>query len=436
MLGVDDPTLVKMVGDLGEAEQRRLSMLQTITETNPLVTALDDQINALKNGINSSIKNFKQGLEITKNQLRQRNSQFESSISRVPSQERGLLDVMRQQHLQDTLYMYLLQKREEVGMKLASGVPDSRTIDKVRSSRVPVKPIKSIIYLLFFIVGFVIPIAIIYVRDLLNFRISRRYDIEKITPTPIIAEVSQSNDPGSLLVSSKPRSMVAEQIRALRTNLQFVIPKENQKVILFTSSMSGEGKSFISLNLGASVAMSGKKVVILELDLRKPKLHSGLAISNTNGLSNYLIGQAGIGEILKPVEQQKNYYIITSGPIPPNPAELLVNGQIEILIEELKKQFDYIVLDAPPVGLVTDAQILGRFADVTFFIVRHGYTAKNQIYAIDNLYRTRKFNNLNIIINSVELARTYGYGYGYGGYYSEDDDETSGTLTGLLKKKK
>ena len=255
---------------------------------------------------------------------------------------------------------------------------------------------------------------------------------------PIIGEISQSNDPGSLLVSSKPRSMVAEQIRALRTNLQFVLPKENQKVILFTSSISGEGKSFISVNLGASIAMSGKKVVILELDLRKPKLHSGLEMENTNGLSNYLINKTSLDKILKPVEQQENYYIITCGPIPPNPAELLVNGQIGLLIEKLKEQFDYIILDAPPVGLVTDAQILAKFADVTFFIVRHNYTAKSQIFAIDNLYRSKKFNSLNIIINSIEMNRTYGYGYGYGygGYYSDEKEEKkSKRLNKLLGKK-
>ena len=437
MLGVDDPTLLKLVADLGEVQQRRLGLLQTVTETNPLVTSLDDQIFALKKQMYASITNLRRGLEITKNELNSRNKKFEGTISKVPGQERGLLDVMREQRLQDTLYTYLLQKKEEVQMKSASTASDSRTIDQVRSSKLPVKPVAAIVYLLFFLAGIGIPMVLIYLKDALNFRISKKQDIEKITNTPIIGEISQSNDPGSLLVSNKPRSMVAEQIRALRTNLQFVMPKEDQKVILFTSSISGEGKSFISLNLGASIAMSGKKVVILELDLRKPKLHSGLEMENTNGLSNYLINKTSLDKILKQVEQQENYYIITSGPIPPNPAELLVNGQIGLLIEKLKEQFDYIVLDAPPVGLVTDAQILAQYADATFFIVRHNYTAKNQIYAIDHLYQAKKFNNLNIIINSIEISRTYGYGYGYGygGYYSDENDEKkSKSLKKLLRK--
>ncbi|HAL82035.1 MAG TPA: capsular biosynthesis protein [Mucilaginibacter sp.] len=355
MFGIDDPTLLGLVTQLGEAQLKKLALLQTIPETNPIVSSYTDQITALKQAISKSVQNLKKGLQVTKQQLQTKNNQFEGVVKQVPSQERGLLDVMRQQHLQDTLFMYLLQKREETEMKLASVVADSRTIDKAWSSLNPVKPVKQLIYLLFFIAGIAVPAGVIYLKDLLNFKISRRQDIERITKAPLIAEISHSTEGGELLVSNRPRSMVAEQVRALRTNLQFIIPNESQKVLLFTSGISGEGKSFISLNLGASLAMSGKKVVILELDLRKPKLHAGLGIDNKAGLSNYLIGKVSCKEILTQIPQQNNYFIITSGPIPPNPAELLVNGQIPKLLEELKQDFDYIILDAPPVGLVTDA---------------------------------------------------------------------------------
>jgi len=421
MLGVDDATLLGLVANLGDVQQRRLSLLQTVPESNPIVKSYDDQILALKKAINTSVQNLATGLEVTRKQLENKNNDFESSIRKVPSQERGLLDVMRQQHLQDTLYMYLLQKREETAMKLASEVPDSRTIDRARSSKFPVKPVKILVYVLFLIVGLCIPAGIIYLKDLMNFRVTGRQDVQKVTNAPILAEISQSDDPAGLLVSLKPRSMVAEQIRALRTNLQFVIPKESQKVILFTSSISGEGKSFISVNLGASLAMSGKKVVILELDLRKPKLHVSLEVENKLGLSNYLVGKASASEMIIGIPQQSNYYIITSGPIPPNPAELLMNGRIGTLIESLKKEFDYVILDAPPVGLVTDAQILSAYSDVTLFIIRHNYTAKHQVNAIDNLYKSKKFNNMNVIINSIDMQRTYGYGYGYGEYYDSSD---------------
>lgn len=443
MLGVDDAALLGLVASLGEVQQRKLSLLQTVQENNPIVKAYDDQITALKRAINVSVQNLATGLEVTRKQLENKNNQFESSIRKVPSQERGLLDVMRQQHLQDTLYMYLLQKREETAMKLASEVPDSRTIDHARSSKLPVKPVKTLVYALFLMIGIFIPAGIIYLMDLLNFRISKKSDIEKFTTVPIMAEISHSESQNALLVVEKPRSIVAEQIRAFRTNLQFVIPRDDQKTILFTSSISGEGKSFISLNLGSSLVMSGKKVVILELDLRKPKLHSSLDINNTIGLSTYLIGKVSHKEITLEIPLQKGYFIIPSGPIPPNPAELLSNGSIGQLITDLKKDFDYIILDAPPVGLVTDAQILGAYADATMFIVRHNYTAKSYIHSIENLHKNQKFKNLNIILNSIKFQEGYGYGYGYsygygdGGYYQDEDaDNSSGRIRKIIKRRK
>jgi tyrosine-protein kinase Etk/Wzc len=437
MLGIEDPTLLALVNQLGETELKKQSMLQTIPETNPIVTSINDQIKTLKEAVGQSVQNLKGGLQITKEQLDKKNSSFQSIISQVPAKERGLLDVMRQQEIKNNLFTYLLQKREETEISLASTAADSRTIDEATSSRFPVKPVKQLTMLVFVFLGILIPAGIIYIKDMLNFKVSKRTDIERATNAPILAEISHSDDSSPLLVSTKPRSMVAEQLRALRTNLNFIIPQEGHRVMLFTSSISGEGKSFISLNLGASLAMSGKKVVILELDLRKPKLHAGLEIDNTKGLSNYLIGEVGYKDIVKKIVQQENYFIITCGPIPPNPAELLVNGKIKTLLDQLKQEFDYILLDAPPVGLVTDAQILAEYVDATLFIVRHNYTAKNHITSIQNFYSSKKFKNLNIVLNSIDINGGYGYGYGYGyggGYYHED--ETSEKKSFFSKKSK
>jgi tyrosine-protein kinase Etk/Wzc len=436
MMGIDDATLLGLVSQLGVSQLKKQSLLQTVPESNPLVRSYTDQINALKQAINASVQNLKKGLQITKQQLEVKKNQYENTIKNVPSKERGLLDVMRQQEIKNSLFTFLLQKREEVQMQLASGVADSRTIDMAWSSRKPIKPVKEMICILSFLLGIIIPAVIIYLKDMLNFKITRRGDIERFTKVPILAEISHSDEKDVLIVASNPRSMIAEQIRALRTNLQFILPNKDQKVILFTSSISGEGKSFVSLNLGSSLAMSGKKVVILELDLRKPKLHVGLNIDNQLGLSNYLIEKASYNDIVKEIKIQEGYYIITSGPIPPNPAELIGNGKIGALIELLKQQFDYIILDAPPVGLVTDAQILGSYADVTMFIVRHNYTAKSYIQAIDNLYKGKKFNHLNIILNSISLQHVYGYGYGYGyGYYQDDVSKKPNLFAKLLKFK-
>jgi tyrosine-protein kinase Etk/Wzc len=442
MLGIDDPTLLSLVTQIGEAQLKRNSLLQTVPVTNPIVTSITDQINSLKEAISLSVRNLRNSLTTIKQQLERKGSSYQSIISGVPAKERGLLDVMRQQEIKNNLFTYLLQKREESEISLASTAADSRTIDAARSTKRPVKPVKPLIFGVFLMLGFLIPAAIIYLHDLLNFKVLKRSDIEKVTKVPIIAEISHSDDSSPLLVATKNRSMVAEQLRALRTNLNFIIPGDKQKVILFTSSISGEGKSFISLNLGASLAMSGKKVVILELDLRKPKLSAGLEIDNTKGLSNYFIGDVEYKDIVKPIPQQENYYIIPSGPIPPNPAELLVNGKIGELITLLKADFDYLLLDAPPVGLVTDAQILAEYADATMFIVRHNYSVKSSIYSIENFYRTKKFVNINIVMNSIDASGGYGgygygYGYGYGGYYQEEDDSNNkSALKRLINRKK
>jgi tyrosine-protein kinase Etk/Wzc len=289
------------------------------------------------------------------------------------------------------------------------------------------------------LMGLAIPFGIIYVIDLLNDKIKNRKEIEKATKAPILADISFAESDEALVVSNLGRTVMAEQIRALRTNISFLNPGKGVQSILFTSSMSGEGKSFISLNLGASLAMTDKKTVILELDMRKPKLHSALNMPNQLGLSNYLVGTTELKGLIRPVPGQENYFIITCGPIPPNPAELLLNGRLDELFNELRAAFDYIIIDAPPVGIVTDAQILEQQADATIFVVRHNFTPKERLKMLDNLYRERKFKNLNLVFNGIKEGGKYGYGYGYGYGYYEQEKETPGllknTLNGFKKEK-
>lgn len=437
-LGIDDPTLLGLVQQLGEAQLKREGLLRTIPETNPVVSSIDDEIRAIKQTIEQTIKNVRSGLLATQSYLEKQSQKFEGLAKSVPSKERGLIDVMRQQDVKNSLFTYLLQKREEIALQLASTTPDSRTIDAAMSSGGPIKPVRRSIYLTFFMLGLVVPGLIIFLKDIFNYKITKKSDIEKLTRAPILAEIARANDTSmSGFAVLRPRSMVSEQIKALRTNLQFLGSENEIGVLLFTSNISGEGKSFISLNLGASLATIDKKVVILELDLRKPNLRASIGIESETGLSNYLIGKVDYKDIIRPIPQQENYYIITSGPLPPNPSELLSNGKIGVLIEALKKEFDYILLDAPPVGLVTDAQILGKWADATFFLVRHGYTAKSQIPLIDEFYRKKIFRNLNIIYNSVEKNGHYGYNYGYGyGYYLEDKKKDKFPFTIFRKGQK
>ncbi|UKJ07079.1 GumC family protein [Solitalea lacus] len=423
-LGISDPTLLSLIKSLSDLELKRASSIKVVRADNPIISALDDQIVGLKQNILDNIQTLKSSIATTRYKLENENSRMETMIRTVPRKERELVDISRQQAIKNNLYLFLLQKREETALSYASAVPDSRIIDSARSSSGPVKPVKRNIIVLFGLLGLAVPFGIIYLIELLNDKITKRTDIEERTKAPILAEISYDQHDEVLVVSKKGRSVLAEQVRALRTNLQFLVPGCKLKTLLFTSSISGEGKSFISLNLGASLAMTGKKTIILELDLRKPKLQKYLELSNPRGISNYLIGQFDLNELISKVPGQDNYYIMTTGPLPPNPAELLISARFEELMNTLKDRFDYIIIDAPPVGLVTDAQIMEPFVDATLFVTRHQYTPKERIKMVDALYKEKRFKNLHLIFNGIKDGGQYGYGYGYGyGYYAEQESQ-------------
>jgi tyrosine-protein kinase Etk/Wzc len=419
-LGLDDPTLNGLVSQLTQALNQKESLLRTTQETNPMVEGITDQINSLKKAITAGVQNIKSGLVITRNRLQTKSGQFETVIQKVPRKERGLLDVMRQQEIKNNLFTYLLEKREETSLTLASNISNTHVVDAPRSSKFPVSPKKKVLYMVFTLVGLFFPALIIFVGDVLNNTVQTREEIEKITFVPVISEISLAKEKNVLIAVERPRSVVSEQIRALRTNLTLA-NGTSHKVLLFTSSISGEGKSFVSLNIGASLASIGKKVLIMELDLRKPKLHINLKIRNSPGLSDYLTKDISQAEIIQPIIQQHGYDIITCGTMTYNPAELLNSEKLSLLIEELKLKYDHIILDAPPIGLVTDAQILEKFADATIFIVRYNYTLRNHIQSINRLYMDQKFKNPQIILNSV-APKGDRYGENSYGYYQEVED--------------
>jgi len=425
LLGMPDETLAAQVGQLGDLKLKKQALLRTVRETNPVLSSINDQIISLKNSIKQTVGTVRSNLNVTTRELKQQSGSYESQLKGMPVKERQLLDVMRNQGVKNTLFTFLLQKREETQLTLASNTADSRIINAARASGAPIKPIVSTLYMIFFTLGVGIPFAVIFTKGMLNSNIQRKTDISKATRVPIIAQISHSDGMDPLTVISKPRSIVAEQIRALRTNLDFLIPGPGSKTILFTSTVSGEGKSFISLNLGASLASTGKKVIILELDLRKPKLLSTIGLDKRTGLSDYLIGKVDYQSIVRAVPQQENFYMIESGTIPPNPAEILMNTHLSDLISSLRKEYDYILIDAPPVGLVTDAQILSQYADVTFYLVRHNFSRKEHMNLLNEIQKKKIFKNLNIVFNSID-ASGFGYGYRYDySYYGESEAKKS-----------
>jgi len=416
LMGMDDQPLLDVITQLSTLELQRQSTAKVVKPGNPILQTLDEQIATLKHNIYDNIQTLKRSLNISRQQLEKRAAGLNQLIKSAPSKERGLIDISRQESIKNDLYTFLLKNREETEISFASTVSDTRTVDKAISKDKPVRPKKIIILAIFFLLGLAVPFSIIYVSDSWNDKIRDRKDIEKETSTPILGEISIS-DSENVLVFETGRSAISEQFRSVRTNMAFLAPGKKLQVIMLTSSISGEGKSFISLNLGASLAIIKKKVIIIELDLRQPKLMSKLKVDHKIGLTNYLIGHAELDDIIYAVPGYDNYDVITCGLIPPNPVELLLDGRTEELFSLLRSRYDYIIVDAPPVGLVTDALVIEKFTDTTFYVVRHEYTPKARLKYIDALYKEMRFKNFNLIMNGIRSNGRYGYGYGYGFEY-------------------
>ena len=437
--GIDDPVLLDQITRHSELQLQRDRLLETTQPDNPILEPLNKQIQTVRSSISSNINNIASSLEFTRKKLEGLDAQFKSSIRKIPSQERLFISIKRQQSIKESLYLYLLQKREEAALSYASTVADSRIVDEAYSSNVPIKPKKALTYILAALFGLVAPAFIIYIRTLLNTKIETLTDISVFTNTPVLGEILYHEGDEAIVVADNNRSAISEQFRAIRTNLQYIQGTQVAglgKVTLFTSSMSGEGKSFVAANLAAALAISGRKTVLLELDLRKPKISKYLNLDNSIGLSNFLVGRCEINDIIRPSGISDLLYTIGSGPIPPNPSELLVQESLTELLTVLKKDFDEIIIDSPPIGLVTDAQIVGRAVDATIYIVRHKYTFKNQVSELDWLYKNQKLPNLNVILNGIKAGSSsaYGYSYGYGyGYYSDDHRNSKKGIKYFLK---
>ncbi|MFW0714242.1 GumC family protein [Pedobacter sp. N23S346] len=401
------------------------------TEESPFIKNIDEQISGLRAGLLSNIQSSKNSYIITRDKLRSQLNQVEGRGEQVPQIEKDYLKLARNQQIKQELYIFLMQKAEETAISKTSNLAIAKTIDPPKSAIAPISPKQNTIYLIAIVIGLIIPTVFIILINLLNTTVSTKEDITSATITPIIGEINHNSSTDNLIVAHQGRSAISEQFRALRTNLSFYLKNPNQKVILLTSSASGEGKSFTAINLGNILALAGKKVLLMELDLRKPGLSAKLGVANITGFSNYTIDPSvKIQHITKPLAINPNMFIISSGPLPPNPAETIMSEHTDNLIAQLKEQFDYIIMDAPPVGIITDAQLLAKYADVTLYIVRQKVTQKNQLSIVDQLYRTNRMNNLGIVVNDI-VPKDYGYGYGYGSY---GENETKSTFMSLLKK--
>lgn len=431
-LGLTDPVLLDLIAKLSDVELQLQRLKKTTGENSPLLESLIRQRAQLKPSVLQNVRNLRANLVASKLRVEADNQRYAGMLTGVPQKEKAFLEVSRQQEIKNNIYTFLLQKREETAVASAAAVSDSRIVDAAEASPWPISPKKPIILGVSVLAAIAGIGGLITLRDLMKREIAHRAEIEKATSAPILAEIVQDDGKEAVVIAEGRRSFVAEQFRTLRTALSYVGVNANgtlngnvnggghRKTLLVTSSISGEGKSFVSVNLAVSLSLVKKKVALLEFDLRKPRISAMLQVSREPGISNYLVGQAEIPSILQPVPGNEYLYVLPAGVIPPNPTELILNGQLDTLINHLKAKFDYVIIDTAPVGLVTDARLLAQYADATLYVIRHQVTPKLYLKMINEIYQNKELGNLNIVFNGIQPrgasgydANGYGYGYGY-----------------------
>lgn len=421
-VGLQDAALVATIERYNEMLVERKRLLRTSTENNPAIVNLDTSIRAMKSNVQATLDGTLQGMLITKADLDREANRFSRRISDAPGQERQFVSIARQQEIKAGLYLMLLQKREENAITLAATANNAKIIDEAIADDIPVSPKRKIIYLIALVLGVGIPVGIIYLIGLTKFRLEGRADVEKLTTVPIVGDIPLTDEKnekdGSIAVFENQNNLMSETFRNIRTNLQFML-QNDKKVILVTSTVSGEGKSFISANLAISLSLLGKKVVIVGLDIRKPGLNKVFRLSTKEkGITLYLANpDTDLMSLVQPSDVNKNLSILPGGTVPPNPTELLARDGLDKAIEILKKNFDYVILDTAPVGMVTDTLLIGRVADLSVYVCRADYTHKVEYTLINELAEEKKLPNICTVINGVDLKRRkYGYYYGYGKY--------------------
>ncbi|MDQ6471024.1 polysaccharide biosynthesis tyrosine autokinase [Flavobacterium sp. LHD-80] len=394
----------------------RNRILKSATEENPSVVKLDQQISSLKSNVAASLRRMQANLQIQNRDIKSQEGILNSKIGKIPVQERQFRVIARQQKVKEELYLYLLQKREETAISLSATEPNARVIDAAKADKNPISPKKRIIYLAGMLLGLLVPFGVIYGNDLLDTKIKSKLDLEGKTQIPFIGDVPTSDDIAEL-IKSESRTSSAEAIRIVRTNLEFMltkVPEGIAKTVFVTSTFPSEGKTFISVNLAATFALSGRRVLLIGADIRNPKFGEYINVPSL-GLTNYLSStDKEVKDYIIKHEGYKNFFILPSGVIPPNPAELLMSNKVDQLFEDLKKEYDYIIVDTAPVSLVTDTLLIAKNADTFVYVMRANVLEKRMLNIANTFYKEKKLPNMCIVLNDTDSTKGYGYGYGYG----------------------
>ncbi len=419
-LGLEDPTLAALIGNYNELQMRKQKEAPSLAEGGIIMKDLNNQLNITKGSILEALQNINGNLRQRQNSLQQQNGQYRQFLSALPSNERAMQEIKRKQSITEGLYLYLLQRREEAAVSsTSSNVPNYKQIDPAKGWG-PVSPNGTNIKVYSVLLGLVLPFGIIFLRDLLNDKIMTRKEITNRVDIPVVGEVSHMNRKQLKGISIMQRDLVGEEFRIIRTNLYFLQQKQEKQVILITSSVGSEGKSFISLNLAGVLAIPGKKVALLEFDMRKPTIIQNLAIDKPIGLNEYFKGEIKkVSDIYHAYENIPSLHIYPAGSTPKYPADLFLSERVPELFSALKSEYDYVIIDSAPIGLVSDALVLGEFSDIVLFVIRQRQTLKKQLEFVSELIRAKKLTNLGFIFNDVKRGGKIGY-YGYGNTYGKN----------------
>jgi len=417
IVGLEDKMLPELLTKLNNHELEYERLKKTTAENNPVLSSIREQINKIRPGILENIENQRANLQASKLNLRSASNGYSTVLQSIPQKERELVEISREQGIKLSLYEFLRQKKAEAELAKIEQL-DTRIVDTPQASTEPVSPKSKLIYIVALIMALVIPAGFVSIKEFLNRKILYRHEIENLTNTPIIGEISLDKSKDPLVIVEGKRTFIAEQFRRMRTSLGYLGGNSGKKKILVTSTLSGEGKSFVAVNLALSLALTDKKVVLLELDLANPSLSNKLDVSYDEGVSSYLRGECEPEDIIKRTTANSNLFFLPAGPLPDNPSELLLSPKLKELINYLEEAFDIIIIDSAPASLLSDAYILSPICDVTLYVVKHKFTPKSYLERLDEDNTVNQLSNMRIVFNGIQsrgfTKNGYGYGYGYG----------------------
>lgn len=426
-LGISDEGLASIIGEYNNMLLSYERIERSSSEDNPVRTRALASLKNMRQSIQSAILNVKKAMNINKKDLTDQANLLTSRKSSIPQQEYGLTEILRQQQVIQAIYIFLMQTREQSNITLAATSAKAKVITDPIVPPLPVSPKRNIILVAFFFIGLIVPILVIYIRDLFKVNISSREELERLADLTIIGEIARNEESEIMVVRRNSTSPIVELFRALRNNLQFILSEPHKKVVLITSTIPNEGKTFVAINLAASFALSDKKVILIGMDIRNPQLAMDMGFTKGKGLTSFLTGDEKWENLLSHIPEYPNLDILQAGVIPPNPNELLMKPSILDLIKELREKYDIVVIDSAPLGVVSDTLLIAKHADATIYVTRENATPKAVVDFINSIYKAKRLSNPYLVINdvnSLENHKKYGYKYKYGYGYEASNEKS------------